>query len=226
MEIHKPKAAHSWREFLVEIGTIICGIVIALLLEQAVEAIHRDREVREAREALATEIRGDAERLKLIVEADACLERQLDVYASWARGGAKPPAYRTFQPQLWHATWDTVKSGAVTNMPLRERIALAAFYDQLDSVKKNQETVLEKNALVSSLDELSVLNEDQRISLLKALALDRRAVQVESATSARLVDVADTVVETRPSVQLPPVLRPGVDWVCGRSAADPFATPR
>ncbi len=85
---------------------------------------------------------------------------------------------------------------------------------------------MERNALISSLDELSVLNEDQRISLLKALALDRRAVQVESATSARLVDVADTVVETRPSVQLPPVLRPGVDWVCGRSAADPFATPR
>ena len=26
MEIHKPKAAHSWREFAVEIGTIVCGI--------------------------------------------------------------------------------------------------------------------------------------------------------------------------------------------------------
>jgi hypothetical protein len=26
MDIHRPKAAHSIREFLVEIGTIICGI--------------------------------------------------------------------------------------------------------------------------------------------------------------------------------------------------------
>ena len=33
MEIHKPKAAHSVREFLIEIGTIVCGILIALGLE-------------------------------------------------------------------------------------------------------------------------------------------------------------------------------------------------
>jgi hypothetical protein len=38
MEIHKPKAAHNVREFLIEIGTIVCGILIALGLEQAVEA--------------------------------------------------------------------------------------------------------------------------------------------------------------------------------------------
>ena len=35
MEIHRPKAAHSVREFLIEIGTIVCGILIALGLEQA-----------------------------------------------------------------------------------------------------------------------------------------------------------------------------------------------
>ena len=44
MDIHKPKAAHSWREFLIEIGTIICGILIALALEQAVESVHRSAE--------------------------------------------------------------------------------------------------------------------------------------------------------------------------------------
>jgi hypothetical protein len=34
MDIHSPKAAHSIREFLIEIGTIICGILIALGLER------------------------------------------------------------------------------------------------------------------------------------------------------------------------------------------------
>ena len=29
MDIHKPKAAHSIREFLIEIGAIICGIIRA-----------------------------------------------------------------------------------------------------------------------------------------------------------------------------------------------------
>ena len=49
MEIHKPKAAHSIRQLITEIGTIICGILIALGLEQAVEVGHRQHEVQEAR---------------------------------------------------------------------------------------------------------------------------------------------------------------------------------
>ena len=40
MDIHRPKAAHSIREFLIEIGTIICGILIALGLEQGIEWLH------------------------------------------------------------------------------------------------------------------------------------------------------------------------------------------
>jgi hypothetical protein len=45
MEIHRPKAAHSIGEFLVEIATIICGILIALGLEQAIETLHWRHEV-------------------------------------------------------------------------------------------------------------------------------------------------------------------------------------
>jgi hypothetical protein len=55
MDIHKPKAAHSIREFLIEIGTIICGILIALGLEQGIEWVHRQNVVREARSALNEE---------------------------------------------------------------------------------------------------------------------------------------------------------------------------
>lgn len=55
MDIHKPKAAHSWREFLIEIGTIICGILIALGLEQVVEQLHWRHEVEAARERLKPE---------------------------------------------------------------------------------------------------------------------------------------------------------------------------
>lgn len=35
MDIHKPKAAHSFREFLIEIGTIVIGILIALVHRSA-----------------------------------------------------------------------------------------------------------------------------------------------------------------------------------------------
>jgi hypothetical protein len=46
VDIHKPKAAHNGREFAIEIATIICGIVIALGLEQLVEALHRGHPLR------------------------------------------------------------------------------------------------------------------------------------------------------------------------------------
>ncbi|WP_304191901.1 hypothetical protein [Phenylobacterium aquaticum] len=56
MDIHKPKAAHNWREFLIEIGTIVCGILIALGLEQAVESAHWAKKVREAKSSIHREL--------------------------------------------------------------------------------------------------------------------------------------------------------------------------
>ena len=56
MDIHKPKAAHSWREFLTEIGTIVCGILIALGLEQAIETAHWAEKVHEAKGAIHHEL--------------------------------------------------------------------------------------------------------------------------------------------------------------------------
>ena len=56
IDIHRPKAAHNWREFLIEIGTIICGIMIALGLEQAVEAHHWAGVVEEAKRPVHHEL--------------------------------------------------------------------------------------------------------------------------------------------------------------------------
>ena len=49
MEIHKPKPAHSVREFLIELLTIVAGILIAISLEQAVESLHWHEKVASAR---------------------------------------------------------------------------------------------------------------------------------------------------------------------------------
>jgi hypothetical protein len=56
MDIHKPKAAHSWREFLIEIGTIICGILIALSLEQVVELLRTNEKSQAAEAAIREEL--------------------------------------------------------------------------------------------------------------------------------------------------------------------------
>ena len=59
MEIHKPKTAHNWREFLTEIGTIVCGILIALALEQVVVRFEWAEKVHAAEEAVRRELLWD-----------------------------------------------------------------------------------------------------------------------------------------------------------------------
>ena len=45
LEVHPPHTStHSWRDFFIQIGTIAVGLLLALGLEQGVEAIHRHRE--------------------------------------------------------------------------------------------------------------------------------------------------------------------------------------
>ncbi len=45
MDIHKPKPIHSWREFFVELLTIVMGIMIALSAEALVEHHRTERSV-------------------------------------------------------------------------------------------------------------------------------------------------------------------------------------
>ena len=223
MDIHKPKAAHSWREFAVEIGTIICGILIALMLEQVVEAVHRNVEVKETREALRAELMQDKQRFALTVEANNCAERQIPAYVAWANGGPKPPSLRIFRPLIRVSTWETVKFGAVPLMPLKERIEIAALYDQLLNVVGN---LAREGATIEALadfDGLSILSPDQQSALLKAAAANQRSTRHASGTATRLITAINAYVGPEQSTPaLPPVIRTGVDWACGRVASDPF----
>jgi hypothetical protein len=59
MDIHKPKPVHSVREFLSEIGVIVCGILIALALEQVVVRLEWAEKVHVAEEAMRRELLWD-----------------------------------------------------------------------------------------------------------------------------------------------------------------------
>ena len=81
MDIHKPKPAHSVREFLIELGTIICGILIALGLEQLVSTIEWGRKVTETREALGLEVADNLGKLANRVKLGHCTDQRLDALA-------------------------------------------------------------------------------------------------------------------------------------------------
>ena len=77
MEIHKPKAAHSWGEFLIEIGTIICGILIALGLEQGIEWLHWHEQVHLTEEALLPEIQSNLTNIAERISVRPCQSQQI-----------------------------------------------------------------------------------------------------------------------------------------------------
>ena len=142
MEIHKPKAAHSWREFLVEIGTIVVGIVIALGLEQSADAVHEHQLAREAKEAIDAEMQEDLDRVAYRIAQQPCIDRRLDeitgLMVNW-KGGKQPPEGLVIGDpgdvalvdQRWQAN---LNSGRFSRERPTEQAHQAAFYTGLNVV--------------------------------------------------------------------------------------------
>jgi hypothetical protein len=140
MDIHKPKAAHSIREFLVEIGTIICGILIALGLEQVVTAMHHRELVKRGEDALRDNfgrfvtfsVVADREAPCMVARASE-LRAILDAAGNSRRigrvGSIPQPVPVPWQIETWEAM---VASGAAPYLPqgravLYSRIAMSGI---------------------------------------------------------------------------------------------------
>jgi len=154
MDIHKPKAAHSWREFLTEIGTIVCGILIALGLEQAVEAFHRHHLVEQAEDAMRTEIVDDDGPQAFARLAIApCLSQQLDGLRTALDQRVAPEAFgklaasynpprRTWDDQAWRASQS---SGVLSAMGPKKLDRWSLAYVLIPGLGETQRA--ERNAL-------------------------------------------------------------------------------
>jgi hypothetical protein len=139
MHIHKPKAPHGLREFAAEIGVIVVGILIALSLEQGVEALHEHSLAREAREAIDAEVQEDVDRIAYRQGQQPCIDRRLKeitgLLAQWADGKAPPAGLSIGDPgdpplvqQRWQAN---LNSGRFSREPPKEQAEQAAFYTQM-----------------------------------------------------------------------------------------------
>lgn len=167
MDIHKPKAAHSWREFLVEIGTIICGILIALSLEQGVEWLHRQREVAETREALKRELSDNLKTVRYARAENQCLLGIGQRLVGWAKGGPRPVmTHRATLTGLQTNVWEFSKNGPVARMPLEEGLAFARYYNLVEGYNANAATMRQigvRTVSLSALDKLSTAQAERLI---------------------------------------------------------------
>ena len=178
MHVHKPKAAHSWREFLTEIGTIVIGILIALGLDQSVEAIHEHGLAQEAKDAINAEMQEDLDRVAYRLAQQPCIDRRLDqitdLLADWKAGKARPEGLVIGDPgdvalvdQRWQAN---LNSGRFSRQRPAEQAHQASFYTGLSVVGEMEKR---EHYVWSQLRTLElgprVLSADARPTLIAAL---------------------------------------------------------
>ena len=149
LDVHPPhQAAHTWKDFFIHIATIVIGLLIAVGLEQTVEAIHHRREVTEAREALRVERDANCGAFAAVVREfyrqNTALENNLMVLHYLEQ---HPHASSSVLPGVlvWHArsstlsdsAWRTAQQSNVTAlMPQNEVRRNASFYERIAAVNR------------------------------------------------------------------------------------------
>lgn len=136
MDVHKPKPVHSWRDFLVEIGTIVIGVTIALAGEQIVEAFHWRNVVDAQRQILRSVVEDNLGAVKARAVQQTCVDARLaqlkTVFERHAAGEPlrmKGPVGRPQNSSIGDEIWRlAVQSEALNHMPLDERAAFAGAF--------------------------------------------------------------------------------------------------
>jgi hypothetical protein len=144
VEIHKPHAAKTWKEFFIELGTITLGICIALAGEQTVEWLHWRSQVQEAREVIATEMAFNLEGAIGRVRTLHCVEQRLDALSKIldeaSRSGSLPPVGYIGQPprHQWRSgAWESVvASQTAVHFPRQQLADLGALYKIIDRLNE------------------------------------------------------------------------------------------
>ena len=200
MEIHKPKPIHSWREFFVELATIMLGVSLALAAEQTVEWFHWRSQVKESREFIATETAENLVTAITRIRTAQCIERRLDSLAQIlddAAGGsdALPPVGDISQParRLWrNGTWESVvASQTATHFSRQELADLASLYKFVERGEAYLQVELEAwsdlSAMVGPGRHLDSASEAQlRAALGRARTYNRSMTSISSIVMAQV----------------------------------------
>ena len=148
LDVHPPRhAATSWRDFFVHIATIVIGLLIAIALEQSVEAIHQHREAHQTRESLKREYTENrkcvSDEATLWKHGTAALQNNLLVllylqkHPGTAQDELPGTLYWAVSSMMFnHAAWNTAQeTGAIKLLPERELAADTFLYQGLQRVE-------------------------------------------------------------------------------------------
>ncbi len=180
IDVHPPHTAvHGWRDFLIHIATITLGLLIALSLESALEAMHHRHLVREARENIRQELKqNEASTLEneQFVQTDADYMKHnaglAHAYLSDPKALEKQHMSFTFTWNgLSESAWRSARdSGALTYMPLSEVQEYADIYSQQEVVDQQAVDIFTHQPELAGgmlfLDESGKLTDEETRTLL------------------------------------------------------------
>ncbi len=125
MDVHPPhEPIHSWRDFLLHLATITVGLLIAIALEQTVEALHHRHQRMETRENLRREIMENRETFAADLRAIAGEKKMLEAnIAALRRLRSKQPV----APDALHFAWSWNSMQDSAWQTAHETTAIALF---------------------------------------------------------------------------------------------------
>ncbi|MGD0192697.1 MAG: hypothetical protein ABSD74_18315 [Rhizomicrobium sp.] len=173
MDIHRPKPFHGLREFLKEYGIIVLGVLTALALEQAVEAVRMSRDADSIERNFRTDLQYDlvaaAERAALapcLQQRIAALRDKLaadaeiwaadpQTYADASKGGPDPLMPEAFHTPLriWaDSSWQAaLGSPALNHLPQEARADFAAAFYNVEQLRRGQDAQLATESDLTAL---------------------------------------------------------------------------
>lgn len=186
MDIHKPKPVHNLREFASEIVIIVIGVLIALGLEQAVEAWHWAHEVEQERASLIAEEQKAQQSFVLRAIQHHCIDRRLSelntILERHRLGvplGIIAPLGRPARAGVSVGAWQIALAGqGLAHMPLTEKLK---FDEKFSSFSYWNDIAEEEQAIwrrLSLVDQYKLLSEQDwsniRLAYAEAVTINNR----------------------------------------------------
>lgn len=178
VEIHKPHAAKTWKEFFIELGTVVLGILIALTLEQTVENWREHRLYREAAAAMRSELENNLGVIARRPPSSACTKTRIAELNALLD---KAEQHQAFQPPSWvgepsQSRLRYASESEATHSSLfspEEQRAYGSVYSYLHSIDAEQDRERDAWAKLKELEGRSDLTPEMLADLRQAAAQAR-----------------------------------------------------
>lgn len=163
----------GWRRFAGEVGVIVLGVLIALVVQQVAQAVKDRSDAASARRAVRYEIGDLLAGLDKRAGTQACIDRRLaEIGALLVRRPFVAPRW-IGRPQTWqmsHARLDAAtQAGRTTLFPLDEQTEFADIYGSFHAVEDAQQREQAAWAMLRGLEELPTLSDADAAGFRAAL---------------------------------------------------------